>query len=208
MDSDILTLLHHAGDSGAEGIAVYRQRAAGGHAGLLGGGQQPTAHAAHLFLQQTGGGVQPLSLQAVGADQLCKALAFVGGGKVDGLLLVQLYLHALARQPESRFAARQTRAQNSYFIFAHLVFPLNPTLSVIAKEGGCSVFSEKLPPSGGRLLSVSPFRAVQSFLGTGISKPHPSLAQYSLPPLRNRVLPHFSHLVATGISQVIKSQSG
>ena len=208
VDSDILTLLHHAGDSGAEGIAVYRQRAAGGHAGLLGGGQQPTAHAAHLFLQQTGGGVQPLSLQAVGADQLCKALAFVGGGKVDGLLLVQLYLHALARQPESRFAARQTRAQNSYFIFAHLVFPLNPTLSVIAKEGGCSVFSEKLPPSGGRLLSVSPFRAVQSFLGTGISKPHPSLAQYSLPPLRNRVLPHFSHLVATGISQVIKSQSG
>ena len=48
----------------------------------------------------------------------------------------------------------------------------------------------------------------QSFLGTGISKPQPSLAQYSLPPLRNRVLPHFSHLVATGISQVIKSQSG
>ena len=29
----------------------------------------------------------------------------------------------------------------------------------------------------------------QSFLGTGISKPQPSLAQYSLPPLRNRVLP-------------------
>ena len=123
VDGDILTLFHHAGDSGAEGIAVYRQRAAGGHAGLLGGGQQPAAHAAHLFLQQTGGRVQPLSLQAVGADQLRKALAFVGGGKVDGLLLVQLYLHALARQPESRFAARQTRAQNGYFIFVHLVFP-------------------------------------------------------------------------------------
>ena len=132
VDGDILTLLHHAGDSGAEGIAVHRQRTAGGHAGLLGGSQQPAAHAAHLFLQQTGGRVQPLSLQAVGADQLRKSLAFVGGGKVDGLLLVQLYLHALARQPESRFAARQTRAQNGYFIFVHLVFPLNPTLSVIA----------------------------------------------------------------------------
>ena len=29
-----------------------------------------------------------------------------------------------------------------------------------------------------------------------------------MPPLRNRVEPHFSHLVATGISQVMKSQSG
>ena len=203
VDGDILTLLHHAGDSGAEGIAVHRQRAAGGHAGLLGGGQQPAAHAAHLFLQQTGGRVQPLSLQAVGANQLCKALAFVGRGKVDGLLLVQLYLHALARQPESCFAARQTRAQNSYFIFAHLVFPLiQPSQSLPKREGVAYSLKSFPRPGEGFYLPV------QSFLGTGISKPQPSLAQYSLPPLRNRVLPHFSHLVATGISQVIKSQSG
>ena len=45
-------------------------------------------------------------------------------------------------------------------------------------------------------------------LGTGISKPQPSRAQYSLDPWRNRVVPHFSHLVGTGTSQVIKSQSG
>ena len=108
VDGDILTLLHHAGDSGAESIAVYRQRAAGGHAGLLGGGQQPTAHAAHLFLQQTGGGVQPLSLQAVGADQLRKACTFVCWRKLDRLLLVQVHLHAVVRQPKGGFTPGQS----------------------------------------------------------------------------------------------------
>ena len=70
--------------------------------------QELTAHPAHLLFQQAGGGVQTLGFQAVGADELREALALVGRGEVSGLLLVELHLHAFARQPEGRFAARQT----------------------------------------------------------------------------------------------------
>ena len=110
VDGDARAFLHHPGDFGAEGVAVYRQRTACGHAGRLGGIQELAAHPAHLLLQQAGGGVQPLGLEAVGADQLRETLALVGRGEVCGLLLVKLHLHALARQPEGRFAARQTGA--------------------------------------------------------------------------------------------------
>ena len=125
VDSDIFTAFHHAGHFGAECIAVHRQRTASGHAGRLGGGQQLAAHPAHFFLQQAGSRVQPLSFQAVGADQLRKACAFVCGRKMRGLLLVQVHLHALTRQPEGGFTARKTSAQNGYSIIAHLVFPLS-----------------------------------------------------------------------------------
>ena len=107
-DGDVRALLHPAGDGSAEGVAVHSQRAAGGHAGLLGGSQQLAAHPAHLLFQQAGSGIQPLSFQAVGADQLCKTFALVGRGKVGGLLLIERDVHALARQPERRLAARQT----------------------------------------------------------------------------------------------------
>lgn len=110
VDGDARAFLHHPGDFGAEGVAVYRQRTACGHAGRLGGIQELAAHPAHLLLQQAGGGVQPLGLEAVGADQLRETLALVGRGEVCGLLLVKLHLHAPARQPEGRFAARQTGA--------------------------------------------------------------------------------------------------
>ena len=110
VDGDARAFLHHPGDFGAEGVAVYRQRTACGHAGRLGGIQELAAHPAHLLLQQAGGGVQPLGLEAVGANQLCEPLALVGRGEVCGLLLVKLHLHVPARQPEGRFAARQTGA--------------------------------------------------------------------------------------------------
>ena len=90
--------------------------------------QQLAAHAAHLFLQQAGRRVQPLGLQAVGADQLRKALALVCGREVHRLLLIQVHLYALTGQPQGRFAARQTGTQNSYFIIAHVVvFSFNPS---------------------------------------------------------------------------------
>ena len=95
------------GHLGAERVTVHSQRAAGGHTGRLGGIEELAAHPAHLLLEQTGGGIQPLGLEAVGADQLGKTGALVGRGKVGGLLLVQLHLHALARQPEGRLAARK-----------------------------------------------------------------------------------------------------
>ena len=53
-DGDVRALLHPAGDGSAEGVAVHSQRAAGGHAGLLGGSQQLAAHPAHLLFQQAG----------------------------------------------------------------------------------------------------------------------------------------------------------
>ena len=37
-----------------------------------------------------------------------------------GLLFVQVYLHALASQPEGGFTARKTSAQNGYSIIAHI----------------------------------------------------------------------------------------
>ena len=110
VNGDVRRSLHHPGDFGAEGVAVHGQRTARGHAGHLGGVQELTAHPAHLLFQQTGGGVQTLGFQAVGADELREALALVGRGEVGWLLLVELHLYAFARQPEGGFAARQTGA--------------------------------------------------------------------------------------------------
>ena len=125
---DVGALLHPAGDLRAEGVPVHCQGSAGGHAGHLRRLQQLAAHAAHLFLQQAGRRVQPFGLEAVGADQLRKALALVCGREVHRLLLIQVHLYALTGQPQGRFAARQTGAQNSYFIIAHVVvFSFNPS---------------------------------------------------------------------------------
>ena len=123
LDGDVRALLHPAGDGGAEGVTVHGQRTAGGHAGLLGGGQELAAHPAHLLFEQTGRGIQPFGFQAVGADQLRKALALMGRGKMGGLLLVERDLHALARQPQRRLAARKASTQYGNFIILHLVNP-------------------------------------------------------------------------------------
>ena len=118
---DVGALLHPPGHGGAECIPVHGQCAARGHTGLLGGFQQLAAHPAHLLFQQAGSRIQTLGLQAVGADQLRKARALVSRGKVGGLLLVERYLNALARQPQCRLAACQTGTQYSNFIVAHVV---------------------------------------------------------------------------------------
>jgi selenocysteine lyase/cysteine desulfurase len=92
---------------------------------ILGGGQELAAHPAHLLFEQTGRGIQPFGFQAVGADQLRKALALMGRGKMGGLLLVERDLHALARQPQRRLAARKASTQYGNFIILHLVNPLS-----------------------------------------------------------------------------------
>ena len=102
VNGDVRLSLHHPGHFGAEGVAIHGQRTACGHAGRLSGVQ------AHLLFQQAGGGVQTFGFQAVGADELREALALVGRGEVSGLLLIELHLYAFSRQPEGRFAARQT----------------------------------------------------------------------------------------------------
>ena len=134
-------LADHPGNLGAEHVPVHRQSAARRHPGGLGGLQELAAHPAHLLFQQAGSGIQPLGFQAVGADQLGEALAFMGRGEVDRFLLVEVHPDPLARQPEGRLAARQARAQD---------------------------FDMKL-------CLIHSFHPL--FLGTGISKPQPSLAQ-------------------------------
>ena len=139
-DGDVGVRFHQSGDPGAEGVPVDGQGPAGGHPDRLGGGQQARAHPAHLLLQKAGGGVQPLGLEAVGADQLGKAGALVGRGKMDGLLLVQGDLHPPPGQPEGGLAPGQARPDDRCLQYTvHPFYPL--------------------------------------FLGTGISKPQPSLAQ-------------------------------
>ena len=127
--------------------------AAGGHTGRLGGIEELAAHPAHLLLEQTGSGIQPLGLEAVGADELGKSLALVGRGKVGGFLLIELHLHALARQPERRLAARKAGTQYSNLIFHSFSFSIL-ALSVIASQ--CHLFPTLSPtvtflPAPGRI---------------------------------------------------------
>ena len=120
---DARMLLHHAGNLCREHIPVHRQCAARRHAGGLSGLQKMAAHGAHFQLEQPGRGIRALGFQRVGADQLGKAGALVGGGKPDGLLLVQRHLHAVVRQPQRGLAPGQTRAVNGQF------FHENPFIS-------------------------------------------------------------------------------
>ena len=121
MDVDVGAGFHQPRHLGAERVTVHSQRAAGGHTGHLGGIEELAAHPAHLLLEQTGSGIQPLGLEAVGADELGKSLALVGRGKVGGFLLIELHLHALARQPERRLAARKAGTQYSNFVILHFI---------------------------------------------------------------------------------------
>ena len=131
VDGDVGAGFHQPRHLGAERVTVHSQRAAGGHTGRLGGIEELAAHPAHLLLEQAGSGIQPLGLEAVGADELGKPLALVGRGKVGGFLLIELHLHALARQPERRLAARKAGTQYSNLIFHSFSFSIL-ALSVIA----------------------------------------------------------------------------
>ena len=98
---------------GAEGVPVHGQGPARRHPDLPGHRQDVAAQQVHLGLEQAGGGVRPVGLQAVGADKLGKILAFVGGAFAGGLLLEELHLNALFRQPQGGLAPGEARAQHS-----------------------------------------------------------------------------------------------
>ena len=122
---------------------------------ILGGGQELAAHPAHLLFEQTGRGIQPFGFQAVGADQLRKALALMGRGKMGRLLLVERDLHALARQPQRRLAARKAGTQYSYFItHSFYLYPLASSPSQAASRPAPPK-GELLQHPGQHLLSVS-----------------------------------------------------
>ena len=111
-DGDMGVFLHQPGDRGAEGVPVHRQGAAGRHPHRFSHRQQAAAHPAHFLFQQAGGRVQPVGLEAVGADQLGKTGALVGRGKVGRFLFPEGDLHPLAGQPEGRLASREACPQN------------------------------------------------------------------------------------------------
>ena len=111
---DAGVVFHHLGDGLRELVPVHCQGAARRHTGGLGGVQKMGAHGPHFQLEQAGCRVGALRLEGVGADQLGKAGAFVGGGKTGGFLLVQIHGHTMVRQPEGGLTAGQSGAQNVY----------------------------------------------------------------------------------------------
>ena len=64
--------------------AVDSQRMACGNGGLVGEGDEARAGAAHLLLEQPGGGVGRFTLERVGADQFAELSGLVRRGE-DGL---------------------------------------------------------------------------------------------------------------------------
>ena len=187
VDGDVWLGLHQRGDGGRELVPVHGQRAAGGHAGTLGGVQQAGAQGAHFQLEQAGGRVGALGFQRVGTDQLGKAGAFVGGGKPGGLLLVQVDGDAAACQPERGFAAGQPGADDGNLHGGSF----RMGLVGLGRRGGASA-----GPGG-------PY-----FFSTGLLKPQPSLAQYRVPRFLNSVAPQLGQVSGTGSSQVINLQVG
>ena len=118
--------LHH-GDVGtaADGLRyrlgkadpVHRQGAAGLHPGLVGAAQDEGAAAAQFFFQQANGVFQLVAPQGVGAHQLGKAGAVVGGGHLLGLHLPQGDGNTPPGQLPGRLAARQPGADHGHRLF-------------------------------------------------------------------------------------------
>ena len=83
------------GDLGGEGLAVDGERAAGGQAVAVGGGDDQAAGRAHLPVQQADGVLLVVvGAEGVGADELGEAVGLVGEGADDGAHLVQDHGHA------------------------------------------------------------------------------------------------------------------
>ena len=126
VQGDVGVVLHQLGHFLRKGVPVHRQRTAGGHPGLFRTAQKAGTHQPHLFLQQAGGRIQPLRLQAVGADQLRKAFFLVGRAEVQGLLLIQMHLYPLICQPQGGLAPGQACPQDldltHWSALSHTVF--------------------------------------------------------------------------------------
>ena len=69
-------------------LTIHRKAAPGLHPGLLRAGKNQAAAAAQLLLQKTNGVFQPIPPEGVGAHQLRKVRAVVGGGHLLGLHFV------------------------------------------------------------------------------------------------------------------------
>ncbi len=90
MDGDVGGGGDAGGDAGGEEFAVYGEGVTGGDGGGVGVGEEEGVGAAHLLLEEPGGGVLGLGLEGVGADEFGEVGGLVGLGGADGAHLVEV----------------------------------------------------------------------------------------------------------------------
>ncbi len=96
-------------NGGGEGVAVHRQSSPGLHPVPVGAGHDEGIAPAQLLLQQPHRVFQLVGAQGVGAHQLGKVAAVVGGGGLFRLHLPQLHGDAPLGKLPGRLAPRQSR---------------------------------------------------------------------------------------------------
>ena len=105
------------GDAGGyafgEFDAVYGEGVAGGDGGGVGFGEEEGAGAAHLLLEEPGGGVFGLGLEGVGADEFGEVGGLVGLGGARGAHLVEVDFAAEGCGLEGCFGACEASADDS-----------------------------------------------------------------------------------------------
>ena len=103
-------LRHHPGKA----LPVHSQTAAGLHLCGVGAGENQTVQPPQLLLEEPHGVFQPVSPQGVGADQLRKVRAVMGGGHFQRLHFHQADLQAPLGQLPGGLASREPRAHHRY----------------------------------------------------------------------------------------------
>ena len=103
------------GDKGGKALAVHRQRAARLHPRRVRRLENQAVQLPQLLFEQAHGVLQPGPPQGVGADQLGKEPAGVGGGHLPGLHLPQRNRDAPPGQLPGGLAAGQAGADDSCF---------------------------------------------------------------------------------------------
>ena len=94
---------------GGKRIPIHRQRPAGRHRAAPGNGHGQTTQPCHLLLQQSGGALQPLRLQRIGANQLGKQRLVMRRGILLRFHLPQGHRLARLRRRIGSLAACQPR---------------------------------------------------------------------------------------------------
>ena len=106
------------GDAFGELDAVDGEGVAGGDGGGVGFGEEDAAGAAHLLLEEPGGGVFGLGFEGVGADEFGEVGGLVGLGGAGGAHLVEVDFAAESCGLEGGFGAGEAAADD--FDFFHL----------------------------------------------------------------------------------------
>ncbi len=105
--------------------AVDGEGVAGGDGGGVGFGEEGRTGAAHLLLEEPGGGVFALGLERVGADELGEVGGLVGLGGAVRAHLVEVNFAAQRGGLEGGFGTGETAADNFYFLpLAHALSSL------------------------------------------------------------------------------------